>query len=376
MLSFVAPAQNEDSLMLKFNELNNKLYSRPVNYIKGNQLLYEYKDYFVHTSLESFFHQASATFYAASGNQFKAKKHYWLSKGKKMDSLKVVFGSLENYRNIFRYTENKKVVMINENHAFPEHRVFTTSLLDSLFKQGFRYLALEDLLSAKIINQRSTPYLSDGLYINEVMYSEMVRKALDIGFTMVAYDNNDAWDIRERDSLATQELKKVFEKDLNAKMIIHCGFGHIDESKKVLASFIKSKLGIDPLTISQTSLQPVIVEKFIEEPKLILGTLNPKLFETKSDFQVIHPNYDYAIRPEYLFVNERQKVQLELNFDVSEELILEVYQNKQSDGAVPYDRIIIEPKTKSIDISAPRGLLKILFKNQNDEIVKRMKISN
>ena len=77
----------------------------------------------------------------------------------------------------------------------------------------------------------------------------MVSQARIIGFELIPYDNNDAFDIKERDSLGINEIKKVFLKDPDAKMIIHCGFGHIVESEPSLAYYVNRDLKIDPLTI-------------------------------------------------------------------------------------------------------------------------------
>lgn len=176
--SFYTYSQSKDSLFTKFNELGNKLYSKPINYLNNSKTINEYKKLFTGTNLESFYLQLSSSFYAASGNQFEAKKKYWLSKGKNIDSARVISNDLSSYNDIYSITKDQRIIMINENHYFPEHRVFTTSLLDSLFKQGFKYLALEDLANSKTsINTREALFESDGYYINEVMYAEMVRKA-------------------------------------------------------------------------------------------------------------------------------------------------------------------------------------------------------
>ena len=41
--------------------------------------------------------------------------------------------------------EKYQIVMINEAHHVPQHRVFTYRLLEDLWQKGYRYLALEAL---------------------------------------------------------------------------------------------------------------------------------------------------------------------------------------------------------------------------------------
>lgn len=374
--SFYTYSQSKDSLFTKFNELGNKLYSKPINYLNNSKTINEYKKLFTGTNLESFYLQLSSSFYAASGNQFEAKKKYWLSKGKNIDSARVISNDLSSYNDIYSITKDQRIIMINENHYFPEHRVFTTSLLDSLFKQGFKYLALEDLANSKTsINTREVLFESDGYYINEVMYAEMVRKAKKIGFKLISYDNNDAWNISERDSLGAMELKKVFNKNPNTKMVIHCGFGHVDKHQKVLAYFINKELGINPLTISQTIKYPISSAVKLEEPKIVMNHQGNESFDVKTDIQILHPNYNYSNRPSYLFVNDRKSVSIDLDFNFSDPIILEVFSEKHIKNSIPFDRLILKPNTKKVRVSVPKGRVKVQFKDSKNKIIHEIKIN-
>ncbi len=368
------PAQ--DSLMIKFNQLSQQLYAQPANYLKGNHILSDYEEVFQGTSLESFFFQTAATFNCALGNQKQGKNYYWRSKGIDTNNPLVITDGLIGYRKFFKETANRQVVMVNENHSLPEHRVFTASLLPELFNQGFRYLALEDLLDRdSTINDRIHAYKTDGLYVNEIMYAELERYAREIGFTLVPYDNNDAWDISERDSLGLIELKKIFEKDPKARVVVHCGFGHIDKTQKTLAAFIQSELSINPLTISQVSDRPVI-GKAISEPQLFDGSEN-KIFSIPADFQVVHPDYFISSdRPSYLFENARKKHQINLSaFQLQKEALLEVYHKAYSELTVPIDRILVQPDDVTVDISILSGEHILIFRDANNQIITRKRLS-
>ena len=83
------------------------------------------------------------------------------------------------------------------------------------------------------------------------MFANMVRRALEIGFELIAYDENEFFEIDKRDSVAALELKKVFTKNPKAKVLVHCGFDHINENARRLSYYLKRELMIDPLTINQ-----------------------------------------------------------------------------------------------------------------------------
>lgn len=46
---------------------------------------------------------------------------------------------------VLRQAKTKEVVIINEAHLYPQHRVFVKSLLPALYKLGYRHLCMEDL---------------------------------------------------------------------------------------------------------------------------------------------------------------------------------------------------------------------------------------
>ena len=64
-------------------------------------------------------------------------------------------------RTISRLSKNTRVLMLNENHWYPKHRILGLKLLDSLKANGYTHLALEALSGDKdvSINERSFPFL-------------------------------------------------------------------------------------------------------------------------------------------------------------------------------------------------------------------------
>ena len=371
----------QDSLMTKFNEINNQLYQiQPINYLKGLDILLNNESLFMGSPLESFYLQVEAGFYTRIGKPQKAKGYYFKQGGKKK---KVNLAEQKVNKNIIEQiieqSNNTRIVMINENHVFPEHRVFTTSLLEGLYKNGFRYLALEDLSAKYVIdlNGRNYPKEKDGFYINEVMYANMVRRAREIGFKMIAYDDNMAWDISERDSIGATELCKVFLQDTKAKMLVHCGFGHIDKSAKVLAHFVSEMIGIDPLIINQvnytTDVQNVFNKPIGIEP---ISKKSVNHYQFPADIQVLHPDYDLIdSRPDYLFKNGRIKKVINLsNINRKGEIIIEIRIQGEEDSAIPLDRILIDEKASKVTVSSFPNRTEAVIKNNNGKVIKRIKL--
>lgn len=162
---------------------------------------------------------------------------------------------------------NFNVMMINEAHHLPQHRVLTIEMLDNLWSLGYRYLALE-ALPFEEAHYSSAEVLSEGGYLDEPIFRRMLRHASKKGFKLVSYDwsapsdlSGSGIELREINS-AKQIYEKIFKRDENAKVLIHCGYGHIGE-KNMLGSKLRSILGVDILTVSQTDR----VEQFdLEHP--------------------------------------------------------------------------------------------------------------
>ncbi|MET0300882.1 MAG: hypothetical protein ABW036_14015, partial [Flavitalea sp.] len=62
---------------------------------------------------------------------------------------------------IIEQAKNSKITIINEAHHNPMHRVFTHSLLQDLYNNGYRYLGLE-ALDDEEINKRKFPTEESG----------------------------------------------------------------------------------------------------------------------------------------------------------------------------------------------------------------------
>lgn len=169
---------------------------------------------------------------------------------------------------VAKLAENRRIVMVNEAHHDAHTRELTLALLPRLRELGFRYFAVE-ALSAKDTDLMHRGYVietSGSEYVLEPLYGEIVRQAIKLGYTIVAYDPEDAT-TDNRDSEQARTLKeKVFDKDPQAKLFVHAGYAHIDKAPgnlgdkiQPMAMQLKRMTGYDPLCVDQAQFRDVAV---------------------------------------------------------------------------------------------------------------------
>ncbi|ULQ53970.1 hypothetical protein [Flavihumibacter fluvii] len=245
-----------------------------------------------------------------------------------IDTLKSIrYNNARNY--ILTRAAEEQVIMINETRYLPEHRAFTLSLLKDLYLLGYRYLATD------LLNNRSDRQLTDidmrtGYFAAEPVAGELLRKALEMGFNLVAYEDTlaDNHSGTGRDAIQAARIASILQKDPSAKILVHAGQAHISEdiigqSYIPMAVAFRRFTGINPFTIDQTELttgstfeygryfydllrtkisgnEPVIAFRK-EQPVSLLENGN-------YDIQVIHPpTIPIHNRPGWLSINKGRK---------------------------------------------------------------------
>lgn len=162
---------------------------------------------------------------------------------------------------IIKEAEKHKIVMINENHYYSNHRLLVSDVLVKLKEIGYKYLALEALgiKQDSLLNLKNAyPTLESGFYTSEQNYSNLIRKAKELGYEFIAYENTDHTKNREIGQ-AENLYNKTFKIDPESKVLVLAGIDHILEKptsrgKEWMATIFKNTYNIDPLTISQTHL--------------------------------------------------------------------------------------------------------------------------
>ena len=277
-------------------------------------------------------------------------------------------------------SKRTNVVMLNEMHWKPTHRIMAQKLLNILKKNGYNFLAVEALNSNRdsLLELRSFPIKSDGYYTNEPYFGLFIREAKKIGFTIIAYDD---FDTKNREETQAINLKEIIYKDPDAKIFVYAGIAHILESEttsgKKMATYFKELTNINPLTINQVD---------------IVYDTNTSLILTKSDNfygkEKINTSVDYflinnltATLDQVYDKKELKKISLQkpvFNNYINKDLLISVYYQKEYEiyksNAVPIlNRIThLESNTVTIDVPISKGVIKIMDMDDNIILIENI----
>jgi hypothetical protein len=305
-------------------------------------------------------------------------------------------------RYIYFRARTSKVIMINEAWAKPQQRAFTLSLLEGLYHEGFRYLAME-MLNNHAGRSLTKLNLHTGYYTSEPVAGELVRTALALGYTLVSYEDTAAahHSAGQRDSIRALNIYKVLEQDSNAKILVDGGYADI--SKKMspdgyipMGLAFKDLSGIDPLTIDQTDMSEegnfgygrVLYQAYLQKFPLtassvaMIGTdpvnvTNNDLY----DVAIIHPPSIYKDgRPTWLTLNGmRQPVYIKptdnRSFLVQAYYLDEIERNEGKPWQlVPADQSYIPAAKKNYLLYLKKGKYRVYFRDINYQILGTLNI--
>ena len=234
---------------------------------------------------------------------------------------------------ILEKAKTEQIIIINEAHQQPYHRVFTTSLLHDLYKAGFRYFGAETISNYEStlndLRKNKFPTLRSGYYTCEPFYGNLVRDAINEGFEIFAYEttrigNSDSSGINLREVDQARYIKKILDKDPKAKILIHCGWDHIVEAPypawgKAMAGRLYEYTGINPFTIDQTKLtehssaeyqNPYWTSLNLEYYAMFIDSVGQAFYGPQEykqyDARVYHPKTKWLHgRPHWVFENNR-----------------------------------------------------------------------
>ena len=247
---------------------------------------------------------------------------------------------------------DSRIVMLNEAHDVPGHRLFAETLLKPLHKKGFQYLALETLYwSDTLINQRKYPVSYTGYYTKEPYFANFVRSAINEGFKIIPYEQKQgSGDINEREINQANNLIEVLNQNPSAKIFVYAGYSHIKEKSmlediKWMAQRIKDSIDLDPFTIDQTTFISDYKDK-----KPVLLNLGDNVDSVANKFKGV---YDVSIlnseKSQNLHYDLGKKaINIELSKDFvnnNNSLILQAYitneYNESGDKAIPFDQLLL-----------------------------------
>ncbi len=302
-------------------------------------------------------------------------------------------------KTILDIARHYNTIMINEAHSKPEHRAFTYSLLDDLYKAGYRYLAMEALnnYANKCLDSLNS---FTGYYTGEPVAGELVRHAIKLGYTLIAYEDTAGHtNLSLRDSIQAANIYNRLRGDAGARVLIHAGYGHT--SKEPIGDFIPMAVwytkisGQIPFCIDQTEMTEgsyheygrLVYQYFtkryqINEPSILFQqnrSFNPSGLRGY-DAIVCHPPVkNIQNRPAWLTLNnERQPVLIapsERTLFLVQAYYKEEYSTDMVNYTVPADQTYVAAPSGYYCLFLKKGDYKIVLRDASYKILSEKELT-
>ena len=359
------------------------LISKPVAVISqdtipeyGLMFSYQIEEGLAHGAIRN--NSSAAYAYAKIGDYAKALSTYGLKTdldlGTPLDYLPKDLHAVSAVDYIAAQAEYHEIIIISEAHQKPRHRVFTKSLLQKLYNQGYRHLGLEALPTFNVhpmfpldslVSSSGYPLVSDKIrgYTTEPNMVNLIRTAIDIGYDVFGYEKDGMkHDEMERDSAQASNIIDHMTTHPTGKYLIHCGWYHAIEndqlkrrSSRYMAYNLKKLTGKDPLTVYQDLLDEELSVEESPHYKNLSASESSIFFDKEGkpfmfyedfdffDLLVYHPRTSYRNqRPDWIYAdNSKEFFVSGLNKDYLPAIIRAIPIDNKLDAA-PID--IIEVK--------------------------------
>ena len=297
-------------------------------------------------------------------NYEKKKKSYFNETVKEIYSNSDVFKDNKVFDEISEIAKNNSVIMLNEDHYYPKHRLFAMQLLDVLKQNGYNYLSLEAFSIDKENNL--FPNYNNGFYTSEPYFGHFLRKAKELGFTILGHENQD--DSIDREIGQAKNIYKILQDDPKAKIFVYVGHGHLEKKRKGekwMAQHFSEISKVNPITINQVRIFTdtddeivLIPRKHLEKDSLLNSSADYFLINNiKVDLKKVYPNSKFKS------VTLKSK---EIKNYKNEELLIEVFDfyeyEKLKSLTLPIINLLATPKSTTIKVDLPIGKYYIKIK--------------
>lgn len=312
------------------------------------------------------------------------------------DSLILKSARIENARNyIIERSKDENIIIVNEAHHNPKHRIFTKSLLEGLYKNGYRYLGLE-AISDTTVNERNYAVKNSGFYTAEPEFGNLIYEAKKLGFVIFGYEASFGKNGKEREIEQARNIQKFMKLNRDGKYVIHCGFNHVYENEvrnweKAMAGRLKEFSEIDPLTIDQVKLSEhskadrnhYFLTATKEKEPFILKSPDNTIFNgleepKQTDILVIHPITEYKYerpvwtssgRKEYWVSGERLR-----KYPYPIQILAFRFQEYEN-GGIPTDIIELSNKQNNKPLYLRKGKYTVVVRNTSYEVIDKFTFS-
>ncbi len=269
-----------------------------------------------------------------------------------------------------------RIVMIMEDHFVSQHREMVGATLPLFKEAGFTHYAAEAIQEpAGTLMARGFPAVETGLYTSDPRFGNLLRRALDLRFTVIGYDFGRPSHEAREESAAT-ELARLIRNQPPSKLLVHAGFAHVfkhptDTGQRWLASLLWEKTGVEPFTIWQwsdthdateyRSLLPALRERLgdFREPVLLMPPPSREHGGDVPDVDAIlvHPP-DGSIAPAQrtvLFPESTRRISGQW---LTEKwpVIVAAFRKGEPVTAIPLDQVMLRTHERDFALWIPREL--------------------
>lgn len=245
----------------------------------------------------------------------------------RFENLRDNFSPVPAIASLLKDAEKHEIVIINEAHHEPRHRVFTREMLQGLYDRGYRHFGLETLASFgsvdSLMKAGHYPSLNSGYYTRDPQFAAMIAEATRIGFSLFGYEAAGTGSPKLRELGQMRNIMAYRAQHPEGKYLLHVGYSHANEGElggrweKSMAQRLADTTHLDPLTINQTHFREMsrpALERYefrefpVEETSIYLNEAGKHWnFDNETrwfDRYVFHPRTSYRHgRPDYVFAN-------------------------------------------------------------------------
>lgn len=340
---------------------------------------------------------ASCT-YNMIGDYAQALNTYDISVSWGVDTLDIEYSEIvPAIEKIVEVAKNQQIIIISESHLKPQHRIFSRQIIERLSEYGFKHLGMEaiatwsggdELMIDTELNTRGYPLdvAHFGFYLREPQMGQLVRNAIQNGYTVFGYERSEKIEGKNRDEIQADNVIRYMKEHKVEKLILHCGWHHAIESDRIkgrssyfLAKYLKNKTGIDPLTIYQDNFtekiryneHPVLKTLNIDEPSVFINEDNEIISITDDiDIEVIHPRTTYKNnRPDWLYESDDYQT-YEIDSDsltMDYPILVKAYLEEEQGKGVPVDVVELKAKWNKKPLVLRKGIYRIVIDNKKQQ---------